>query len=529
MPIPHKLAICALIMGALFDVLFYNASGIGINLLLAELVFLAGSAYLAKETRHRIPHHAWIAAMFAVVYSATFAVWTSGLGMVIGMIGFLSSNFLFAAFTLGHHGAFRHPLDILWNGTIDTGYKMLSRLHIIGHLKPKGINVRQSILMKGLLVAFPLLVIFVLLFASADPIFARYADAILFDWIDTVTFGRIIGHAIFIGFFAFAFLLFFAAAYWERFSVAAFSKQLVTRFESESMIVVGSIAALFGLFLLIQARTLLGGEAAWDATGLTYAEYVHQGFYQLIFASALVLAVILTLRLMHGAEHKVSNILHLVLLGETILVLLSAVRRLALYVDAYGYTPSRLFAYWVMLLIATLIGILVWNIGRRQDQMHAMQHGLIALGILGFLFIASSPDALSASLNIQAAQSGRRPVDIVHLLILSPEASSVIHVGLKNELPIEGLIYPSPASYCGPADGPIPGASADRAMRKQIMNWYDDTSMIPVYDDVTGKRLSDTGDWQSWNLSRSLLIKERLNNETPEWITDPFFRNERCG
>lgn len=519
MHLPQKLALFALAIAVLFDILFHSASNIGINLFLAECVFLGGSLMLARQTKHPVPHSAWIAATFAAAYSATFAIWTSNVGLFVSLVGFLSSNFLFAAFLLGHQPHFRHPLEILWNGTVDVGYKILSRLNIFSSLKPKGINVRQSTVLKGLIIALPLLFIFALLFASADPIFAHYADAILFDWIDTITFSRILSHAIFIGFFAAAFLLFFAAAYWERFTLPASSKQIQARFESESVIVVGSIVALFGSFLLLQARTLLGGQIAWESTGLTYAQYAREGFTQLIIVSILVLAVILTLRMLHGTFHKATNTLHLVLLGETALVLISAVRRLSLYVDVYGYTPSRLFAYWMMLVVAVLIGILVVNIVWKEDQSIAMQRGLIALGVLGFLFTASAPDALSASLNIQRAQSGGRPVDIQMLLDLSPEAASVIYAGLSNQPPIDGII-PGRVGHCGPADSPPEGWTRDQKIRKQIKKWYGD-HLPKEIDDTTLKPLSGTNDWQSWNLSRALLQKAGATQPIPDWITQP--------
>ena len=53
------------------------------------------------------------------------------------------------------------------------------------------------------------------------------------------------------------------------------------------------VDAVFVLFLAAQAAAFFGGhDYIRRATGLTYAEYVHQGFAQLTFATALMLIVV---------------------------------------------------------------------------------------------------------------------------------------------------------------------------------------------------------------------------------------------
>ena len=55
----------------------------------------------------------------------------------------------------------------------------------------------------------------------------------------------------------------------------------------------GVLDALFVAFVAVQATVLFGGHAhVLETEGLTYAEYARQGFWQLLWVSALTLLVL---------------------------------------------------------------------------------------------------------------------------------------------------------------------------------------------------------------------------------------------
>ena len=55
----------------------------------------------------------------------------------------------------------------------------------------------------------------------------------------------------------------------------------------------GVLDALFLAFVAVQATVLFGGHAhVLETEGLTYAEYARQGFWQLLWVSALTLLVL---------------------------------------------------------------------------------------------------------------------------------------------------------------------------------------------------------------------------------------------
>ena len=119
------------------------------------------------------------------------------------------------------------------------------------------------------------------------------------------------------------------------------------------------VDAVFVLFLAAQAAAFFGGhDYVQRATGLTYADYVHQGFAQLTIATALTLLVVWAARARRGDSPADrwwlrGSLGALCLL--TLVVVASALHRMDLYQDAYGFTRLRLlvdlFEGWLGLVV----------------------------------------------------------------------------------------------------------------------------------------------------------------------------------
>ncbi|GMA89273.1 hypothetical protein GCM10025868_45230 [Angustibacter aerolatus] len=102
-------------------------------------------------------------------------------------------------------------------------------------------------------------------------------------------------------------------------------------------------------FVLVQVGALLGGSRhVLQTAGLTYAQYARQGFWRLVTASVLTLAVVAAAARRAPVTDPRGRLLARVALGAlgvgTLGVVASALRRMDLYVDAYGLTRTRLLA-----------------------------------------------------------------------------------------------------------------------------------------------------------------------------------------
>ena len=199
------------------------------------------------------------------------------------------------------------------------------------------------------------------------------------------------------------------------------------RFEWLAPVVVVNV--VFLAFLVAQAAVIFGGhDYLRRTTGLTYADYVHQGFGQLTVATALTLLVIWAAARKVRRDDPTDRLWMRAALGllclQTLVVVASALHRMELYQDAYGFTQLRLlvdvFEGWLGLLV---LAILAAGIGLRAGWLprFALVSGVVAL--LGLAAI--NPDAWIARHNLDRyADTGR--VDWTYLRSLSDDAVPVL-------------------------------------------------------------------------------------------------------
>jgi hypothetical protein len=182
---------------------------------------------------------------------------------------------------------------------------------------------------------------------------------------------------------------------------------------------------LFAAFVGVQLAVLFGGhDHVLRTTGLTYAEYARQGFVELIVTAVLTLAVA-ALAGRHAARVNLTQrralvILTGVLFALTLVVLASALRRLGLYEEAFGFTRTRLFAHGVILWLGALfVLVAVCTAIGRPAEIPRASIVLTALALIGATL--ANPDGMIVTRNgDRLAATGR--IDAGYLRGLSADA-----------------------------------------------------------------------------------------------------------
>ncbi|WP_251049925.1 DUF4173 domain-containing protein, partial [Streptomyces sp. ISL-86] len=279
-------------------------------------------------------------------------------------------------------------------------------------------------IVKAAAVAVVLLVIFGTLFASAD---AAFAD-LLGDLTPEVSVGdgpvRIL---LFILGAALALAAARAAAAplrWDRIEVTPGKPR--SRVEWALPLIVLNL--LFAGFNAVQLAVLFGGyDKVLESTGLTYAEYARQGFWQLLWATLLTLAVIaLALRWAPRAgagDRRFVRVVLGTLCVLTLVVVASALRRMNLYVDAYGLTRLRVsvaaMELWLGLVLVLIMAAGVF--GARWLPRAVV--GSAAAAVLAFGLL--SPDGMVAERNVTRYQQDGK-IDLAYFQSLSADAAPAL-------------------------------------------------------------------------------------------------------
>ncbi|MFE2021028.1 DUF4153 domain-containing protein [Streptomyces sp. NPDC059499] len=287
-------------------------------------------------------------------------------------------------------------------------------------------RVRTAV--RSVAVAIVLLVVFGALFASADAAFADLLGNLLPD----VSIGEA-PWRVFL--FVLGLVGALAAAYtaaapvrWDGITVRPGPAR--SRVEWALPLIV--LDLLFAAFIALQLAVLLGGyDKVYEETGLYPAQYARQGFWQLLWATVLTLVVIaLALRWAPrgGSRDRtlVKGVLG-VLCVLTLVVVASALRRMDLYVDAFGLTRLRISVAAVELWLgAVLVLIIAAGVFGARLLPRAVAVSA-AVGVLAFGLL--SPDGLIAEQNVQRHDKGGT-IDIDYLGGLSADA-----VPALDELP----------------------------------------------------------------------------------------------
>ncbi|MFF5337354.1 DUF4153 domain-containing protein [Streptomyces sp. NPDC013181] len=402
------LATALLSMGLLGD-------GIGLNVLLVALPASAGAYIAARAAGRRLSPWAVVWGIgglgLLVVPALRDAGWPTFLALVsalaLGSLALQGSRSWLGVF-LGSLGLFTSVFASLGWGARGVRDRM------------SGSRGRAGVVVRSAAVAVVLLIVFGALFASADAAFA--------DLLGNLTPDVSVGDSpwrTFLGLLGLVGAL--AAAYtaaapvrWDGVKVRPGKAR--GRLEWALPLIVLNL--LFAVFLAIQLTVLLGGyDKVMAETDLSYAEYARQGFWQLLWATVLTLGVIaLALRWAPrgGARDRtlVRGVLGTLCL-LTLVVVASALRRMDLYVDAYGLTRLRISVAAVELWLGVVL-VLIMAAGVFGPRLLPRAVAAsAAVGVLAFGLV--SPDGLIAEQNVQRYRDNHS-IDIEYLKGLSADA-----------------------------------------------------------------------------------------------------------
>jgi hypothetical protein len=196
----------------------------------------------------------------------------------------------------------------------------------------------------GIALAFPFLVVFALLFASADAVFSSAVTSV-FDF-RRWSIGELISRIFLGAVFAWAAGgLFVVAGRRTETTIASALPRLRGLLSSTAgTTTLLAVDALFVFFVALQIAYLFGGIDTLNATGMTYSAYARRGFFELIAVAVLAGGLVFAVELVVGKRTRLYVIAALTLALATLLVVVSAAYRMQLYQLAYGWTEQRFYA-----------------------------------------------------------------------------------------------------------------------------------------------------------------------------------------
>ncbi|MYX72563.1 DUF4173 domain-containing protein [Streptomyces sp. SID3915] len=389
--------------------------GLGLNLLLVAVPAALAAHFAARAAGRRLRPWTAVWAVGGLALLAIPALRDAGWPTFLAVVSALAVG------SLALHGGRSWPGVLLGSWGLFTSVAAGVRWGWRGvRDRADGSRGRLGTAVRSAAVALALLVVFGALFAGADAAFADLLNSLTPD----VTLGGGPWQALL---FVLGLLGALAAAYtaaaparWDTLTV----KPGRARRRAEWAVPLIVLDLLFAVFLGLQLVVLLGGyDKVLEKTGLTPAAYAREGFWQLLWATVLTLVVIaLALRWAPRGGPRDRALVRSVLGALcvlTLVVVASALRRMGLYVEAFGLTRLRISVaaveLWlgVVLVLILLAGVFgAWLLPRAVAVSAAA--GVLVFGLV-------SPDGLIADQNVGRHDKGMA-IDIDYLRDLSADA-----------------------------------------------------------------------------------------------------------
>ena len=282
---------------------------------------------------------------------------------------------------------------------------------------------------RGIGLALPVVVVLALLLASADAVFASL-------FVVPVDLGAVPLHVAYFGIG----VIVASSLFLEASSPAIEDRSLVgTPIGTiESMIVLASVAVLYAAFAAVQVVTSRGGaDHVLETAGLTYAGHAREGFFQLLAVAVLTLGVVCglraTMRRGSRAQQVAVAVLCEVVVALTLVIVVVAIDRLALYEAEFGATMLRLactaFAWWLG-AVFVLVALASAGLGRTRTWLT----GAVVVSALVALVAWSvvNPERVVVERNVALAQAGERDLDVGYLWLLSDDAVPAMAAALPG-------------------------------------------------------------------------------------------------
>lgn len=333
---------------------------------------------------------------------------------------------------------------------------------------------RAAPVLRGILIALPLVLLFVALFAAADAVFAKIAGD-LFSWnLDLGTLPARIAFAIVVAWLSAGIFTFVAVGKADEPSTVEAAPTRLQIGSGEATTVLVILDVLFAGFVALQGAYLFGGQDTLAASGLTYADYARRGFFELLVAAFVVGGLVLAAEATVARRTMAYLAAAIGLVVLTAVVLGSALLRLRLYQEAYGWTELR---FYVLAAIAWLaVGCLLAVIAMATNRSRWLLHAMVAVSIVfGIAFNVIGPVQLVTEQNVAravhpelVAPGGEAGLDLSYLATLGDDALPVLADSICR-LPgsLGGEAYLVAKAWTGRLAGNAPGRA-----------------------------------WQAWNLSR---------------------------
>lgn len=462
--------LAALVAAWCFDFLFWNKPA-NLSFFIWVVVLLAAGYLLAWREGKRPHWRSIILTLLIVAFASVMVLRSEEMTRAVSVLLSLAGMILLTATFLDGYWPWYRLRDYVVEFAKVIGGGFSGAALMVAQKKTtsaEGAPVKRNWskvwpILRGILIALPVVAVFAVLLSAADQVFA--------DWIKNILDLEKIPEYLFRLFYIVIIAGFLVGIYLKAIHPAKEAQKPSPNTPwmktflgwTESGIVLAAVNLLFIVFVIIQVRYLFGGTANITETGYTYAEYARKGFGELVAVAVLSIGLYMLLTTITRTVTRFAKMgltaLSVLLMANLMVILASSLQRIMLYEQAYGFsrlrTYTHVFIYWLAALIITLV---VLELLRRRGHI-ALALVITAIGFGASLAILNV-DGFIVNRNVQRAVAGEE-LDLAYLNTLSTDAVPALLANYTDpNLPPEAVHKLGAALACREKTTNDPGTQA---------------------------------------------------------------------
>lgn len=361
---------------AIWNVILFYGNSWGISVLLFIIPLLVYLYFLMKDNKLINNKKGLLLMIPIILLSLTYFIFNNEGFKIFNFIVIIGLIALMYAITIKNTFKFLKLVENFFSSLFEPIVYLDKFFYSIFPKKEKRINKlklsdKTKRILISILIALPVIIIVLALLSSADMIFGKIFDKFFSLFTFNINFkidslGDIIGRII--RFFIVFCLLGSSMVYLKEKYYLNDKEEIIKEEKNKDLlslkILFISLNIIYIIFDFIQIKSLMLHSISMS--GITYAEYARQGFFQLMVVSLINLSIILISKRFENKNNKkefnLIKIMSVIMLLLTIVIVVSSFLRMNLYEQAYGYTTLRLLVYIALitefiLMIPTLLYI----------------------------------------------------------------------------------------------------------------------------------------------------------------------------
>ena len=278
------------------------------------------------------------------------------------------------------------------------------------------INPNVKYVLIGVLIAIPLAALVLVLLSSADLMFGK----VFKDFFKKIKIGDIILIVLMV-------LAVFISAYalLRKLSFHDIREEVKKKKTVNPIVGItfnSILTFIYLVFSVFQFVFLFFGAGLPE--GYTYAEYAHEGFYQLVAVSILNLLIVFISKVIFDKNKFLNAVLALTSLC-TFVMIASSMYRMILYIGVYGLTVLRVLTLWALAVITLIMAAIVLYIFK--PEIPVVKIMVMIVTVMYIVLAYSHPTAIIANYNMSdylKTQQG----DLIYIAKF-PEATEAFFAG----------------------------------------------------------------------------------------------------